>query len=222
MNTREAVHPMQREGATSPAAADTLWLWRHPRPRGAEGRCIGRTDLPLDPRRARRLAREILHTARRNGLPGRVYTSPLQRCRAVGRALARLGFEHRIDPRLQEHDFGRWDGRPWAGLAAADFAAWDADFEGHAPGGGETVAALRRRVQDFVQSLPPGPSLIVGHAGWINALRLVGHGPLQAADWPRPPAYGQRLVIPNPCRSRPGLPAGGDTPPPSPGWPRAG
>lgn len=203
------------------ADADALWIWRHPRPRAAEGRCIGRTDLPLDPRRARRLARRILRTARLHGLPRRVHTSPLQRCRAVGRALARLGFEHHVDPRLLEHDFGRWDGLPWARLGAADFAAWDADFEGHSPGGGETVAALRQRVQGFVQSLPPGPALLVGHAGWINALRVAGCGPLQAADWPRPPAYGQRLVIPNPCRSRPGPAAAGDTPRPSPGSPRA-
>ena len=33
-----------------------VWLWRHPRPTGHEGRCIGRTDVPVDPRKARRLA----------------------------------------------------------------------------------------------------------------------------------------------------------------------
>ncbi|MCR5864309.1 histidine phosphatase family protein [Aquincola sp. J276] len=208
--------------AAPEAPADTLWIWRHPRPRAAEGRCIGRTDLPLDPRRARRLARQMHQAALRHGLPREVHTSPLQRCADVGRALARLGYRHRVDARLLELDFGRWDGLPWSRLSAADFAGWEADFEHHPPGGGEPVAALRARVLSFLQALPPGPALVVGHAGWINALRLVRQQePLTAADWPRPPAYGQRLVIPNPCRSMPGLPADGGTPPPSPGSPRA-
>ena len=209
------------QSATSPHR-DVIVLWRHPRPTGAEGRCIGRTDLRLDPRRARRLARRIRAAARREGLPRRVWTSPLRRCADVGRALRRLGFQHRIDARLLELDFGGWDGRPWSTLTPADFAPWDADFEHHAPGGGETVAALRERMRGFAADLPPGPALLVAHAGWINALRLADHaGPLQAADWPRPLGYGQRAVIPNPCRSRACPGAGGDTPRPSPGSPRA-
>lgn len=213
----------QGKAAAAPAepGASDLWLWRHPRPQGAEGRCIGRTDLRLDPRRARRLARRIRQVVRAQGLPRTVYTSPLRRCADVGRALARLGFEHRIDARLLELDFGRWDGRAWSTLNAADFAGWDADFEHHAPGGGETVGALRQRMLAFVADLPPGPALVVAHAGWINALRVAGQGPLQPADWPRPPVYGQALLIPNPCRSRPCPAAAGGTPPPAPGSLRA-
>ena len=33
-----------------------LHIWRHPKPVGAAGLCLGRTDLPVDPRKARRLA----------------------------------------------------------------------------------------------------------------------------------------------------------------------
>ena len=62
----------------------TLYAWRHPRAIGAEGRCIGRTDLHVDPRRAKRLAHRIRALARRQRLPRIVITSPLQRSRAVG------------------------------------------------------------------------------------------------------------------------------------------
>jgi hypothetical protein len=65
--------------------------WRHPRPMGAEGRCIGgRTDLAVDARKAKRLAHRIRAVVRREGLVREVVCSPLERCRAVGRCLRRL------------------------------------------------------------------------------------------------------------------------------------
>ena len=114
-----------------------LWLWRHPRPEGAAARCIGQTDLPVHHRRAKCLAHRIRSAARRHGLPREVWTSPLQRCADVGRWLARWGWCHRIDPRLLELHFGTWDGQPWSAIAWDQVQAWEADFTGHAPGGGD-------------------------------------------------------------------------------------
>ena len=57
--------------------ADALWVWRHPKPIDAAGRCIGIADLPVDPRKARRLASRIRRTARRHGLPRQVVTSSM-------------------------------------------------------------------------------------------------------------------------------------------------
>ena len=218
-----------------------FWLWRHPRPIGAAGRCIGRTDLALDHRRAKRLAHQIRRAARRHQLPRQIWTSALQRCALVGRQLARWGWMHRIDDRLQELDFGHWDGQPWSAIAPAEVAAWEADFAHHAPGGAESLAALRRRCLGFCTdqaalppaeqvALPPanpaalrpadpaalplagpGPGaspaaavqrgalapvvvkavLVVGHAGWINALGLARTAPWSAAAWPAAPGYGQ-------------------------------
>ena len=68
-----------------------LWVWRHPRSQGAAGRRIGRSELPVDSRRARRLTQRIRQTARRHSLPHRVWTSPLQRSAAVGRWLRHWG-----------------------------------------------------------------------------------------------------------------------------------
>jgi alpha-ribazole phosphatase len=165
----------------------TLYAWRHPRAIGAEGRCIGHTDLRVDARRAKRLAHRIRAEARRQGLPPIVLTSHLQRSLAVGRWLARWGWRHRVDPALAEMDFGCWDGCAWAAISRAEIDAWCADFLAYAPGGGESAAALLARVRAF----DPGPArIVVTHGGWLSAaLWLAAHGertPI-AEEWPSPP-----------------------------------
>jgi len=177
----------------------TLWAWRHPKPQGAAGRCIGRTDLPVDPRRARRLAHRIQSVARREQLPREVWTSTLARGREVGRWLARQGFHHRVDARLAELDFGRWDGRPWSDIAATEVAHWEADFLHHQPGGGESLAGLLQRVREFLhqRAVSGGTLLVVAHAGWMQAAACL-QGPVPAAEsWPRAPGYGclMRCVV---------------------------
>jgi alpha-ribazole phosphatase len=165
----------------------TLYAWRHPRAIGAEGRCIGHTDLPVDPRRAKRLAHRIRVEARRQGLPPIVLTSHLQRSLAVGRWLACWGWQHRVDPALAEMDFGDWDGRAWAAISRAEIDAWCADFLAYAPGGGEAVAALLARVRAF----DPGPArIVVTHGGWLSAaLWLAAHAERMpsAEQWPAAP-----------------------------------
>jgi alpha-ribazole phosphatase len=163
-----------------------LWAWRHPRAIGAAGRCIGRTDLALDRRKAKRLAGRIRRAARRHGLPRAIWTSPLRRAAAVGRVLRGWGWTHHVDARLLELDFGAWDGRRWSEIAHADVALWEADFAHHAPGGGESLAALRRRGDAFLAERAldrAGAILVVTHAGWIGA-RLAPEA--DAAGWPAP------------------------------------
>ncbi|MDT7836115.1 histidine phosphatase family protein [Aquabacterium sp. OR-4] len=186
------------QAAPTQAAPSSLWLWRHPRPEGAAGRCIGQTDLPVHPRRAKRLAHRIRTAARRHGLPRAVWTSPLRRCADVGRWLARWGWRHHIDARLMELHFGAWDGQPWRDIAWSEVQAWEADFTGHAPGGGEALAAMALRVAAWVQAPAPGrppeapgahgggalaatePRLVVAHAGVMQLL--------QRAERPTDPA----------------------------------
>lgn len=175
-----------------------LWCWRHPRAIGATGRCIGRTDLAVDPRKARRLAHRMRAEARRQGWRREqvtVLVSPLRRSREVGRVLRSWGFRVQVDARLQELDFGAWDGRPWAEIDWAEVEAWQADLLHHAPGGGESLAALAQRVQAFVAAGAAGHvRLVVTHGGWLNALRCLPRllppaTALPAADWPAPPRH---------------------------------
>lgn len=168
-------------------------IWRHPKPRGAEGRCIGgRTDLPVDPRKAKRLAHRIRAHARRQGLPRDVVTSPLARASAVGRWLQRWGFRWQVDPALAEMDFGRWDGQAWSAIAPAEFDRWMADFRGFDFDGGESLTALLDRATAWQAPC----ALAVGHGGWITARHWRGGQPTPA-NWPRPPGYGRATSAPS-------------------------
>jgi len=173
-----------------------LHAWRHPRADGAQGRCIGHTDLAVDPRRAKRLAHRLRAYARRHALPRIVITSPLWRSRAVGRWLARWGWQHQVDAALAELDFGRWDGRPWSAVPRHAIDAWCADFAHHAPGGGETVDALLQRVAGFD---PGAARMLVTHGGWLSAAlwlaRSSGTAP-SSAHWPAAPQHGSRVDLP--------------------------
>lgn len=181
--------------------APQVIAWRHPRPVGAQGRCIGRTDLPVDRRKAKRLAHRVRQAARRHGWPRVVHSSSLQRCAAVGRQLRRWGWRHHIDDTLLEMDFGAWDGLTWPQIAHAEVDDWCRDFAHHAPGGGESLHAMLDRAAHSLASLPacndpptchavtdrnadtgstsgaasshPTPVLIIAHAGWILSARWV-------------------------------------------------
>jgi alpha-ribazole phosphatase len=168
-----------------------VYAWRHPRPRGVAGRCIGRTDVAVDPRKARRLARRIHREALRAALPRVVCCSPLRRCRDVARHLHRLGWRVWVDAALLEADFGRWDGLPWGAIAREEVDAWVADFADHAPGGGESLRQVLDRAAAWTPPLPQ--ATVVAHAGWMLARRWVQqHGPEHmptAADWPAATPY---------------------------------
>ncbi|MDP4300591.1 histidine phosphatase family protein [Leptothrix discophora] len=189
---------------TGPMALAELRVWRHPRAQGAAGRCIGRTDLPVDRRRARRLAHRIRTAQRREGGERVIVTSTRRRAADVGRWLRRWGWHHHIDPRLDEADFGRWDGLRWREIEPADWAGWTDAFVTHRPGGGESVAMLRARVRSLIDDpvLAGARVWAVGHAGWLNALRTLHLDPLRAVDWPAPIGHGVDL------RLRPMAPGG--------------
>lgn len=181
-------------------APPTIWAWRHPRAEGADGRCIGRTDLRVDPRRAKGLARRIQATARRHGLPHEIHTSPLRRGADVGRWLRRWGWKHVIDPALLEMDFGRWDGRLWDEIGRAEVDDWCAAFTSTAPGGGEPLDAMLMRAARWRSSqLSEAPVLVVAHAGWMLARRWrCEHGnTLPSADtWPLPAEHEALWLLP--------------------------
>jgi len=185
--------------ATAAAAPAVVYAWRHPRPIGAEGRCIGaRTDLPVDPRKAKRLAHRIRRQVRMKGLPRAVATSPLRRCRDVARWLRRFGFRCTVDARLIEFDFGAWDGRRWDEIARAEIDAWTAELDTHRPGGtGECVRELRARVADVLRA--PRAAVLITHGGWLSAALWLGQRgeatEADAARWPTPPAVGKMRVL---------------------------
>lgn len=175
------------------SAVCSIWAWRHPKPDGVAGRCIGQTDVLVDRRKAKRLAHRVRQAARQHGLPRVIHTSPLQRCRSVGRILRTWGWRHHVDASLAEIDFGAWDGKPWGEIPRDEIDAWVADFSGYQPGGGESLRHVLQRAQAW-QTKEGEPVLVIAHAGWMLARQWVnenGKPPVGAHEWPKPPAYGQ-------------------------------
>lgn len=139
-------------------------LIRHPRPALAEGICYGRTDLPL--REDAALSAQCLQAVLPDDLAHiPVFSSPLQRCRLLAE---QLHATPQFDARLQELDFGDWEMCPWTSLERAALDAWAADPLGFAAPRGESVAALRQRVAEFLGDLQRRHitrALLVTHAG---------------------------------------------------------
>lgn len=149
-----------------------LWLIRHPLPAVAPGICYGATDLPLAADPAPHA--DALGPLLPSGAP--VYTSPLQRCL---RLAERLHPAPLVDHRIREIDFGAWEMQPWSSLDRALLDAWAADPFHFQPPGGESVAALRARVADFLAGLPD-EAVLVAHAGVIKVCAALLAG---EEDW---------------------------------------
>lgn len=108
----------------------------------------------------------------------RIVSSPLIRCAAFARALAR----HRavpleFDERLREMHFGEWEGRTAAELMAQDAAAvtrfWR-DPVRHPPPGAEPLPRMQARVlsawEAILRDEPEHRVLLVSHGGPIRVI----------------------------------------------------
>lgn len=162
-----------------------LFLIRHPLPRVAEGICYGRADLDL----AEPVAPHVARLAALLPADATLHSSPLRRCRQLAEA---LGSAPRLDARLQELDFGRWEGQAWDDIHRQEPDAldhWAQDTAGAAPHGGETALALQTRVLDWLAELQAahgnaGAAVVVTHSGVLKA--LFGYWlDLAPADWHR-------------------------------------
>lgn len=166
-------------------------LVRHPRV-NAPGLCYGRFDPPLAPgwqAEARRLSR---------ALPGvrRVVSSSATRAQMLAKTLAeQLSCPLATDARLQELNFGTWEGRLWDDIPRAESDPWAEDPESRAPPGGESFADLTRRVKSALLPLADG-TLVVTHAGPIRAAWVLGGEESFASAFARPVPYVTALPCP--------------------------
>jgi alpha-ribazole phosphatase len=153
-------------------------LIRHPAPLIEPGICYGRLDIGVAPG----AEAQIDEIAANPDLYGAtcVWSSPSRRCRGLAGAIAQaLGMPLTIDPRLQELDFGAWEGRSWDAIARADLDRWSASPLTFAPPGGESGAALIARISAFHAGLRQARQdcAIVSHGGPLKVLAalLSGH-----------------------------------------------
>ena len=165
-------------------------LVRHPRPLVPAGVCYGRLDVGGDEAGLPAIMEQLCD------FRGRIWSSPARRCRIVARALEHAwGVRARFDARLQELDFGAWEGMAWDDVPRAALDAWAADLMGFAPPGGESGAALAARVVAFYGDLVTEAEdcVVVSHGGPLRVLQaLVGQRPIDLSN-PPPPVGSVRI-----------------------------
>ena len=177
-----------------------LWLVRHARPLVDAGVCYGRLDVPADAQATAECARQLAAL-----LPAgvSVISSPLQRCEQLAQALQaqRPDLVYKTDARLQEMDFGQWEGRAWQAIGRDALEAWTRDFADHTVGQhGESVTVFMRRVAAAFDTLAgQGDAVWITHAGVIRAMTLLVQDIRhisQASQWPlAAPKYGQWQML---------------------------
>ena len=173
-----------------------LWLVRHAQPLVDAGICYGRLDVAADAGATAECAKALAAL-----LPAglRVIASPLQRCEQLAHALStqRPDLAYKTDARLQEMDFGQWEGRAWQAINRNELEAWTSDFANYRVGrDGESVTRFMARVASAFDALPGhGDTLWITHAGVTRAVELLTQGLRQierADQWPLDaPKYGQ-------------------------------
>jgi len=151
-----------------------LFLIRHGEtPWTLARRYQGKTDTPLSRvgiRQARAIAKAL--GAER---PTRLYVSTLQRARSTAQIIGKkLGLKLIADSRLNELNFGKWEGASYPHLAKSDesvFRRWRLG-KLKKPPGGESVASLARRVGQFFKKITELHSresvAVVSHGGPIK------------------------------------------------------
>lgn len=151
-----------------------IWLTRHGQTNLNKRRLMqGLTDEPLNETglAQARAARERIGDVRFDA----VYASPLQRAVITGSIIGGVRPEEvRIDPRLIEADFGRYEQRGFFRLGPFMTLYWAFPELFPAPATVETVASMVARSRSFLQELETQDYenvLIACHGGIIRSLR---------------------------------------------------
>ena len=159
-----------------------LFLIRHPQPQVAKGSCYGVTDVAILPdwqQQGAQIKSWLAHH-----LQGSVsyQHSPLSRAAVLANY---LNAQSVSDKRLQELNFGCWEGLLWQDIDKASIDEWCDDLVGSAPHGGESLSELNHRLQSWWQSLDQSAwdnIVITTHSGVIKVLvSLLCDWPLQQA-----------------------------------------
>lgn len=146
-----------------------IYLIRHTQTATDPGLCYGQSDIALADSFEDELAKLY------DKLPNfdedcKVYSSPLSRCLQLAETFSDTVT---TDARLQELNFGDWEGQRFDDIEAGALQHWMDNFVSAAPPNGENFEDLYQRAGSFWQELlavQAGQVVVVTHAGIIRAL----------------------------------------------------
>ena len=162
------------------------------------GRIQGHTDIPLSA--AGLVKMQALRPPDPFGPPHkvRVFASPLARARQTVEALGLAA--PKLDARLMEQNWGRWEGLSRAEIIAQDgadcFAA--AGLKGaFTPPGGESTHALTGRVAEFLKdvAMTDGDAVAITHLGVLRAAYTLATGWDMATPMPEGLDVSKALIL---------------------------
>ena len=159
------------------------------------GVCYGRLDIAPDPAAEEKARALAAHPALFDIT--QVWTSPLRRCRSLAERIALAAVAPlRVDARLQELDFGEWEGKSWEAIGRSAIDCWVASPLTFAPPGGECGASLIARISECHDQLrrEGQTCAVVSHGGPLKVLDALLRGtPLDL--FAATPALGSVTVL---------------------------
>lgn len=169
-----------------------VYLIRHTTPVFEGGLIYGRTDLQLHANFPSELeaVRAQLDTDF-----DIIYSSPALRCTQLASAISSAFL---TDPRLQEFDFGEWEGKTWDTVDQQALQAWMDDYVHVCTPGGESMMQMHARVSEFWKEL--GQSgyhkvAIITHAGVIRLILSIVNQIELTSIFDIKVAYGEVLRV---------------------------
>jgi alpha-ribazole phosphatase len=144
-----------------------VYLIRHTTPVLEPGLIYGRKELLLQKTFPDELAAVLQQLPEHFDI---VYSSPALRCVELAKEVST---DFKTDARLQELDFGDWEGKTWDTVDQAALQCWMDDYVHVCVPGGESMVQMRDRVMEFWNELlskSPARVGIVTHAGVIRLL----------------------------------------------------
>jgi alpha-ribazole phosphatase len=152
----------------------TIALLRHAQA-GLHGRFCGHSDPGLSAEGQEQLP-GIVKAVSRFALSA-IWSSDLRRAQETAAPIARhFGMDYMTSPCFREMNFGLWEGLAWEEVEREypdDAQAWIKHFPRHRPSQGESFAELQtratRQLELLGESVNPGCTLVVTHAGFIRA-----------------------------------------------------
>jgi alpha-ribazole phosphatase len=154
------------------ATANSQTLWVRHGPTDAAGLCYGRSDVSTKESAENNSQTLVAATPK----PCTLWSSPLARCVHLAQSLGeawRLPLT--VDARLQEMDYGDFEGRLWADIERNDALRlnhWMEHWKTEGPPNGESLLQLEVRVAAVARVIPEG-ALVVTHAGVIRTLMVL-------------------------------------------------